>query len=119
MKYNMFSMKKPTVVTEKHLNFYLHLLIEGKGALIPSIADNTEKLNNNEDGNGYGYLGGKGGRNTNVKVGHTNKPEIAGVSIPSPISMHMPSIAIKSSSRLATMLFSKKLPSLLCFSDLS
>lgn len=41
------------------------------------------------------------------------KPEIAGVSIPSPISMHMPNIARKSNILLATILSSKNLPSLL------
>jgi hypothetical protein len=44
------------------------------------------------------------------------KPEIAGVSIPSPISMHVPNIAMKSSALLAAMLLSKKFPSLLLFS---
>lgn len=50
---------------------------------------------------------------------HANKPEMAGVSIPSPISMHMPSIAIKSNTLLATTLFSKNLQSLLWFSELA
>lgn len=36
--------------------------------------------------------------------------------MPSPISMHMPKIAMKSNTRLATMLLSKNLPRLLCFS---
>lgn len=43
------------------------------------------------------------------------KPEIAGVSIPSPISMHMPKIAMKSNTLLAIILFSKNFPSALCF----
>lgn len=47
---------------------------------------------------------------------HGEIPEIAGVRIPSPITMHMPSIAIKSNNLLATTLFLKNLASLLCFS---
>lgn len=44
---------------------------------------------------------------------HDHKPEIAGVSMPSPISMHMPNIAIKSNTLLAIILLLKKLASLL------
>ena len=43
------------------------------------------------------------------------KPEIAGVSIPSPINMHMPSMAMKSNTLLAIILLSKNFPSALCF----
>lgn len=43
-------------------------------------------------------------------------PEIAGVRIPSPITIHVPNIAIKSNILLATTLFLKNLASLLWFS---
>jgi hypothetical protein len=42
-----------------------------------------------------------------------NKPEIAGVSMPSPMSMHIPRIAINNNALLAVMLRSKNFPSLL------
>lgn len=44
---------------------------------------------------------------------HEGKPEIAGVSMPSPMSMHIPNIAMNSSTLLAVMLLSKNFPSLL------
>lgn len=46
-----------------------------------------------------------------------NIPEMAGVSMPSPISMHIPNIAMKSSTLLAIKLLSQNLPSLLGFFD--
>ena len=42
---------------------------------------------------------------------HEGKPEIAGVSMPSPMSMHIPSIAMNRSTLLAVMLRSKNFPS--------
>lgn len=42
-------------------------------------------------------------------------PEIAGVSMPSPISIHMPSMAIKNNTLLATKLLSISIPSLVWF----
>lgn len=53
-----------------------------------------------------------------VSTANGNKPEMAGVSIPSPISMHMPSIAMKSKTLLAITLFSINLPNLLGFWEL-
>ena len=50
---------------------------------------------------------------------HRDKPEIAGVSMPSPMSMHMPSIAMNSSALLAVMLRSKNFPSQLGLPDLA
>lgn len=47
---------------------------------------------------------------------HREIPDIAGVRIPSPITMHMPNIAIKSNNLLAIILFLKNFASLLCFS---
>lgn len=46
-----------------------------------------------------------------------NVPEMAGVSMPSPISMHIPNIAMKSSTLLAIKLLSQNLPNLLGFFD--
>lgn len=40
---------------------------------------------------------------------------MAGVRIPSPMSMHVPSIAMNSNIRLAMILLSKNFPSLICF----
>jgi len=45
-----------------------------------------------------------------------DQPEIAGVSIPSPISIQVPNIAMKSNSLLATRLFSNNLASHVCVS---
>ena len=42
-----------------------------------------------------------------------NKPEIAGVRIPSPMSMHIPRIAMNNNTLLAVKLRSKNLPRLL------
>ena len=85
------------------------MLTEGKGALIPSIADNTVKR--------FKSSRKQSKKNTRCIKEKENdeKPEIAGVSIPSPINMHVPNIAMNSSTLLATMLLSKKIPSLLLF----
>ena len=42
-----------------------------------------------------------------------NKPEIAGVRIPSPMSMHIPRIDMNNNTLLAVKLLSKNLPRLL------
>lgn len=85
---------------------------------MPSIADNTDsrlrveriiQINIALKNKTLNY------QKKNMK-NHGDKPEIAGVSIPSPINMHMPNIAMKSNILLATILLSKNLPSLLLFS---
>lgn len=94
---------------------YLHLLTEGKGPLTPSIADRTGKKKKKNCVS----------PRININRSHTetysqdrrgcSKPEIAGVSMPSPISIHMPKMAMKSNTLLATILFSKNFPSALWF----
>jgi hypothetical protein len=49
-----------------------------------------------------------------IEISSTNnKPEIAGVNMPSPMSMHIPRIAMNNNTLLAVMLRSKNFPSLL------
>lgn len=48
-----------------------------------------------------------------IKIISKKVPEIAGVSMPSAISMHIPSIAMKSNILCDVLLFSKNLPNLL------
>lgn len=100
---------------------YLHLLTEENRARKPPIADNTDR----QKGQLMKLKMKEGKLTSTQKVAKSklkgptqaNIPEMAGVSMPSPISMHIPNIAMKSSTLLAIKLLSQNLPNLLGFFD--
>lgn len=90
---------------------YLHLLTEGKGPLNPSIADNTETVKK-YFWDKYFEIWNHWISISSIKLNEQWKPEMAGVRMPSPMSMHIPSTATNSNILRAMMLRSRNFPSL-------